>query len=193
MSTSKIVLLGATNVGKTAIFRRMSENLFKDVKSATVQGASVPIAFEHDGEIHNFVLHDTAGQEQFRSMTMQYLRTANIGLLVFSITAIESLKESEKWAQDAQSQSPDISLIFIGNKSDLKDNREVTYEEAFNIAKNIGASYIETSAVTGDGFGELHSDLANELKVLKQRKPTMNAPVVALEGDERKNDKTCSC
>jgi small GTP-binding protein len=171
----------------------MSQNLFEYLKYPTVQGSSKLIKFERDGIIQNFVLHDTAGQEQYRSMIMQYVRSSNIVLLVFSITTTESFEEIAKLAQDIESQWPDISLIVIGNKIDLEENREVTQQEALKIGNEIGASYIETSALTGEGFDELFSVIGNELIAQKQRESTMNAPVVILEVGAKRNGQTCSC
>lgn len=43
----------------------------------------------------------------------------------------------------------DISIVIVGTKMDLVDERQVTHEEAARYARHIGASYIETSSYTG--------------------------------------------
>ena len=38
-------------------------------------------------------------------------------------------------------------MLLVGNKSDLEDKREVSFEEAQEFAKNKGMEFIETSAL----------------------------------------------
>ena len=44
---------------------------------------------------------------------------------------------------------PDISIVMTGNKSDLKDERQVTFLEASRFAQENDAMFLETSALTG--------------------------------------------
>ena len=44
--------------------------------------------------------------------------------------------------------SKSICVILIGNKKDLEDKRQVTYEEGENFAKENGLMFLETSAKT---------------------------------------------
>ena len=46
----------------------------------------------------------------------------------------------------------DLSIMFIGNKCDLKNNREVTVEEVELKAKEYGADFIEVSALSGENI-----------------------------------------
>ena len=41
----------------------------------------------------------------------------------------------------------DISIILVGNKKDLQDNREITVEEAEEFAKDHQLYFLETSAL----------------------------------------------
>ena len=44
--------------------------------------------------------------------------------------------------------SKSICVILIGNKKDLEDKRQVTYEEGESFAKENGLMFLETSAKT---------------------------------------------
>jgi len=40
--------------------------------------------------------------------------------------------------------------MIVGNKMDLKDKREVSYEEAKSMARNYNVNYMECSAKSGE-------------------------------------------
>jgi len=57
---------------------------------------------------------------------------------------------------DARTLSnPDIVLILVGNKSDLDEEREVTFLEASRFAQENELMFLETSALTSDGVQEV--------------------------------------
>ena len=43
-----------------------------------------------------------------------------------------------------------LFFVILGNKKDLEDERQVSYEEGALLAKSVGAAFIETSAKTGE-------------------------------------------
>ena len=45
---------------------------------------------------------------------------------------------------------PSINLILVGNKSDLKDKRQVNTEDAENKAKEMNVAYLETLSLNCD-------------------------------------------
>ena len=51
-------------------------------------------------------------------------------LLLFDLTNKNTFKNLPKWLSDFKDNGPEDSVIFIvGNKSDLENEREVTYDE----------------------------------------------------------------
>lgn len=90
---------------------------------------------------------DTAGQESFRSITRSYYRGAAGALLVYDITRKETFDHILSWLQDARAHSnSDMSIILVGNKSDLEHRREVSRESGEAFAKEHGLLFLETSA-----------------------------------------------
>lgn len=55
-------------------------------------------------------------------------------------------------------------VMIIGNKSDLEGKREVSREEAEDLAKHCDMPYMECSAKNGDSVSDVFSHLAGMMK-----------------------------
>ena len=75
---------------------------------------------------------DTAGQERYRAVTNAYYRDAVGALLVYDITSYRTFESiEEKWSRELMDNADtNIVILLVGNKSDLEDRREVSFEEA---------------------------------------------------------------
>ena len=68
-------------------------------------------------------------------------------LLVYDITRRETFNHVTKWLDDVRTNSTkNVTVILIGNKKDLEDKRQVSYEEGEAFAKENGLMFLETSA-----------------------------------------------
>ena len=53
----------------------------------------------------------------------------------------------DKWIEDAKAiREDDVLLILVGNKSDMDQQRQVTYEQGKEYAEKMNLLYFETSA-----------------------------------------------
>ena len=83
-----------------------------------------------DGKQIKLQIWDTAGQESFRSITRSYYRGAAGALLVYDITRRETFNHLTSWLDDARTHSnSNMTIMLIGNKSDMEHRRAVTAEE----------------------------------------------------------------
>ena len=83
------------------------------------------------GKTVKLQIWDTAGQERFRSVTRSYYRGAAGALLVYDITSRETFNCLAAWLTDARTlASPAIVILMVGNKTDLEEERQVTFLEA---------------------------------------------------------------
>ena len=90
---------------------------------------------------------DTAGQERFRTITSAYYRGAHGVIFVYDITDKASFDSVSDWLNEAQRHADQSAVkLVVGNKVDLNDARQVTQNEGAQYAKEIEASFIETSA-----------------------------------------------
>ena len=92
---------------------------------------------------------DTAGQESFKSITRSYYRGAAGALLVYDITRRDTFTHLTRWLEEVrQNGNPDMTIMLIGNKSDLDTRRQVSLEEGERFAKEHNLVFMETSAKT---------------------------------------------
>ena len=164
MSTNyiiKILTLGATQVGKTSIVLRYSEDKFNYNKIATI-GIDFKIKIIKKGnERIKVSIYDTAGQERFQNIVKHYYKGANGVLLIYDITKRDTFKNLDFWIKDLEDNS-DIDNLFIyliGNKNDMENKREVSWVEASNHAKEKKLPYIEVSAKTGNNIQKLFDEV----------------------------------
>lgn len=96
-----------------------------------------------------------AFRERFRSVTRSYYRGAAGALLVYDVTRRSTYLQLSSWLADTRNlTNPNIVIMLIGNKADLADQRDVSYEEAEAFAKEHGLLFLETSAKTGANIEE---------------------------------------
>ncbi|MCK4284688.1 MAG: GTP-binding protein [Candidatus Lokiarchaeota archaeon] len=161
----KLILGGEGGVGKTSMVHRFVENSFLTDYKSTI-GTSImkkECEFEGLNSKVRFVMWDLAGQAQFKRVRQSYISNAEAGILVYDVTRKDTFNSVESWQKEIQSVSPTISLILIGNKIDLTEDRVVSTEEGEEIAKKLNLSYIETSAKTGENINYAFKMLALQL------------------------------
>ena len=152
----KVLLLGDSDVGKSSLILRYTEETFN---SKLVNSIGVDFKMkkkEVDGKIIKVQIWDTAGHERFRSITYSYYRGANAIIIVFDLSDKKSFINITEWLkQIGKHAKENVFMFLVGNKSDLLDERKVTYEEAKQYADEHELPYIETSAKEGININEL--------------------------------------
>ena len=113
------------------------------------------------------IIHDTAGQEKYRSMTRSYYKNAKGIILVFDLTNENSFLKLNKWITEISENTEDVVIILVGNKADLND-RKVDKKKAENFAKERDIKYIETSAKEGTNILLLFEELAIDMNKKKE-------------------------
>ena len=85
-------------------------------------------------------------------------------MIVYDISSKESFNNVSTWIEDCWSQSPKtITLILVGNKCDLDEERQVTFEEGEEFAKDNGMLFFEASAKTGHNIEQVFEQSAIEI------------------------------
>ena len=149
----KFIIVGDSSVGKSNILLRFSRNEFDSGHQATLG-----IEFANKHVIYNNVdylvqMWDTAGQENFRSVTRAYYKASAVAMVVYDITKEETFSHIQTWIKDCKDLAPSTVLIaLIGNKSDLEEQRVITKERGENLARENNMMFFETSALNGNGI-----------------------------------------
>jgi Ras-related protein Rab-11A len=189
----KIVLVGESGVGKTNLILQFARGRFNTDSKPTIGVEFATKTLNINGETVKANIWDTAGQELFRAVTSTYYRGAQGAMLVYDITSSPSFKCIEHWLTELRSNiaDPNIPIMLIGNKLDLRDQRSVPTEDGQNYAERERLLFIEGSAKTADnieeGFTQLIAETVassrkSDLTKAQTARPQQNlAPGVAVE------------
>lgn len=164
MRKFKLVFLGQESVGKTSLITRFMYDSFDNTYSATIGIDFLSKTMYLDDRTVRLQLWDTAGQERFRSLIPSYIRDSSVAVVVYDITNRYSFQQTSKWIEDVRTErGQDVIIMLVGNKTDLGDKRQVSYEEGQTMAKELNVMFIETSAKAGANVKKLFRDVAAAL------------------------------
>ena len=124
------IIIGNSSVGKTCILNRFIDGTFSEEYQNTigVEFGSKPLTI--DG--HSLVLQiwDTAGSENFRSVTRSYYKQVQVAFIVYDVTRKASFLEVKTWLKNCRDNAQrGLVIVLVGNKTDLGDKRKVSAEE----------------------------------------------------------------
>ena len=160
----KVVLVGDSGVGKTNIMSKYLKNQFKEDSKATVGVEFGSKQFTVENHQIKAQIWDTAGQERYKAITSAYYKGAKGAFVVYDITRKNTFETVNKWVSDISAAADKkITLILIGNKNDLEDQRQVTKEMGEEKAKELGLAFMETSACSGENLDKAFQLMINEI------------------------------
>ena len=142
----KLLIIGDSNVGKTSMLLNYTDNYFPESHLATI-GVEYKVK-ELTTKDYNITLQiwDTAGQERFRSITKSFFRNTNGIIFVYDVTSRKSFHSVKDWIKDSELHDSGFEKILVGNKIDLKDQREVKFDELKELGLKKRIDVMEVSA-----------------------------------------------
>jgi len=135
----KIAIIGDSGVGKSELVKAYVNPAYqfeKGSKDSTV-GAQ-PYAKDE------WEIWDTSGQERYIDMLPIYRDKASVIIFAYDISDENSLSYIEKQIKAAKEENPDRSMILVGCKKDLQDD------------KSISTKKVSVSTVKATVFAENH-------------------------------------
>ena len=160
----KYIIVGDPSVGKSNILMKFAHNKFIEDYQATTGVEFGAKNIEIKDQIYRIQIWDTAGQENFRSITRAYYKNCVCAMVVYDITNSNSFQHIQNWIEEIQEQSPKtVLIILIGNKIDLEEKRVISYDEGNEFAIKNGIFFYETSAKTGVGIEDVFLNSVKEI------------------------------
>jgi small GTP-binding protein len=149
-----ISIYGETAVGKTCICSVFLGLEFQEDHLTTVGMEKISAEVElNNGEKIKLKLWDTAGEERFRSISFNSLKSSHGCIIVFDLSNKKSFDRVTNWLTEIREQSSKIPIVLFGNKCDI-DPKEVKQEEIEELCQKEGMIYFETSAKLNKGIQE---------------------------------------
>ena len=158
----KVTLLGNSGVGKTCIIKRYLDDEFSLEEQVTFSANFSQKEVTIGDKTVILDIWDTAGQEQYRSMSRNFYKDSYIVCLVYDITNKDSFEDLKNiWYNELITYGEKYTVTaVVGNKSDCFEKEEVKEEEASNYAKSIKANYFMVSAKEGINIDSMFKTLA---------------------------------
>ncbi|MCG3226168.1 MAG: GTP-binding protein [Candidatus Heimdallarchaeota archaeon] len=142
----KISLCGDPGVGKTSIALRQAQNSFPPVHQPTLGANFLIWNTIIEGEEIKLIIADSGSQERFLPVLPTYFQGSLAAAIVFDITSQESFDKLDFWLETLKKGVGEIPIVLVGNKNDLKSDREVSIEDAEKYAEQLNTLYFEVSA-----------------------------------------------
>lgn len=138
---------------------------FPEDHDPTIEDA-YKIRIRIDDEPANLDILDTAGQAEFTAMRDQYMRAGEGFIICYSITDRRSFHEVREFKQLIYRvrRTDDTPVVLVGNKSDLKQLRQVSKEEGLSLAREFSCPFFETSAAYRYYIDDVFHALVREIR-----------------------------
>jgi len=150
----KVIILGESGVGKTAVLNHYVNNTFIQTHKATIGADFLTKELVIDDKTITLQMWDTAGQERFKSLGNAFYRGADAAIVVYDITDSNSFDKIDEWRSNflelSGEKSKEFPILLLGNKLDLaQTSRAVDKARGDNYAGQNDMIFFETSAMNG--------------------------------------------
>jgi len=173
MSVYKLVVLGAPGVGKSALITQLIQGHFiGDCEWYEKSDASYRKVLVVNEEWYHLSILDSAGQEEnYSDRREQYIKEREGFLIVFDVNNAKSFEDITQYMDQIKrvKDGEEIPMMMVGNKCDLS-TRSVDMQQAGDLARNYGISFIETSAKTKMGVDDAFHTLLREILKDKEKR-----------------------
>ncbi len=160
----KVVTAGEGGVGKTTLLYRYIEGRFLADTRMTIGVEFFLKELKIEDKKILLQVWDFGGQEHFRPLLKSYARGARGALILFDLTRPSSLGRIEQWVNICRQGDPNIPIIFLGTKLDLKDQITIDDSIALQIKEDHDFfDYLKISSKTGENVQLAFELLAKKL------------------------------
>uniref|UniRef100_A0A8V0Z1L0 Ras related dexamethasone induced 1 n=1 Tax=Gallus gallus TaxID=9031 RepID=A0A8V0Z1L0_CHICK len=184
----RMVILGSSKVGKTAIVSRFLTGRFEEQYTPTIEDFHRKF-YSIRGEVYQLDILDTSGNHPFPAMRRLSILTGDVFILVFSLDNRDSFEEVQRLKQqiletksclkNKTKENIEVPLVICGNKGDRDFYREVQPRE---IEQLVGAdpkkcAYFEISAKKNSSLDQMFQALFAMAKLPSEMSPDLHRKV----------------
>eukprot|EP01147_Barroeca_monosierra_P007936 gene7937-10028_t len=112
----KVLIVGNGAVGKSSMIQRYCKGVFTREYKKTIGVDFLEKKLSVQGEDLRLMIWDTAGQEEFDSLTKGYYRDAEACVVAFSTIDRDSFDAVESWIKKVEDEVGRIPMVLIQNK-----------------------------------------------------------------------------
>jgi small GTP-binding protein len=167
---SKVCLVGEVAVGKSSLIARYVTDRFDPRYIMTIGTKVVKKSVDvhvdaRDTDVSvEMTIWDIMGEKGFRQLLKEaYFYGANGILAVCDLTRRSTLEDLDDWADHILRVVGDVPMIVAVNKADLADDAKFAENEVSTFLSAYGASYVYTSAKTGQNVEQAFGSLARAM------------------------------
>ncbi len=160
----KVLLLGDGAVGKTSLIRKFVMDKFDDKYISTIGTKVTKKEMQlklPDEEIRlTLMIWDVLGQKGYKAVQASSYKGGEGVMMVCDLTRKDTLDGlKDYWIPELRKVVGEVPMIFVGNKSDLVEERQITEEEFCAMAEEFGSSHYTSSAKTGENVEDIFKTL----------------------------------
>ena len=189
MDSYKVVFIGTTKVGKTSIINRIL--LKQDDNPRPTPGINCfkfKISLPEPGKDAEFILWDTAGQEEYARIVPLSLKGAKFVVIVFDINNKSTYDDISRWYEEINETSDPPIIAILGNKCDL--DQAITESMFSKLLTQFKPDILlRTSAITGEGIDNFILQMVTLSMEISQRQIQENY----FEAELRKESVSSCC
>ncbi|GAB0176852.1 GTP-binding protein Rhes [Grus japonensis] len=190
----RMVVLGASRVGKSSIVSRFLNGRFEDQYTPTIEDFHRKV-YNIRGDMYQLDILDTSGNHPFPAMRRLSILTGDVFILVFSLDNRESfdeVKRLQKQILEVKSclknktkESADLPMVICGNKNDHSEIfRKVRSDEGENlVSSDENCAYFEVSAKKNTNVDEMFYVLFSMAKLPHEMSPALHRKISIQYGD----------
>ena len=185
VQTIKCVVVGDGTVGKTCLLIAYTKKSFPTQSIPTVFENHESLCFVGE-KLICLGLWDTTGQEEYDRLRPLSYSNTDVFLVCFSVMSPSSFENVQcKWIPEIEHHCPSAEIILVGTKCDLRSDtfailemerglKPISKETGSELAKDIGAKYVECSAMSSEDVKQVFDEAIRSVPIKKTKQSKKN-------------------
>ena len=190
-----INVLGATNVGKTSLIQQYTNQYYETNTLSTIgyefKMKNIKIKIDNIEKNVKLKIWDTSGQDIYFEQALITIKNCLGSLIVYDVSDKKSFQLVDKYLDNVYSKKDKkkFPIILIGNKCDLDEEREISFEEGKKKADSYQIDFYETSAKNNINVENVFKYLTDKIVQMNQNEFLVGIDVNHFELKNNKEEK----